>query len=106
MYGSGSAIFNFASTYFSCSFLQVELNKANAEKQAAIDLVEDGQRRLSLAKRLTSALADENVRWAEGIESLTRERTLLIGDVLIARCVCVVLPWLCVCPFFYVHVCL
>ena len=64
--------------------LTIEFDKANAEKQAAIDLVENGQRRLDLAKRLTNALADENVRWAEGIETLSKERTLLIGDVLIA----------------------
>jgi dynein heavy chain, axonemal len=64
--------------------LTIELNKANAEKAAAIQLVEDGQRRLDLAKRLTTALADENVRWAQGIETMSQERLLLIGDVLIA----------------------
>jgi dynein heavy chain len=64
--------------------LTKEFDQANAEKQAAIQLVEDGQRRLDLATRLTSALADENVRWALGIETLKAERTLLIGDVLLS----------------------
>lgn len=30
------------------------------------------------------ALADENVRWAEGVDSLNAKRRLLVGDVLLA----------------------
>ena len=64
--------------------LTSELNAANAEKDKAVALVEAGQQKLDLANRLTSALADENVRWAEGIELLTADKELLVGDVLLA----------------------
>lgn len=64
--------------------LTVNLNAANAEKAAAIAEVEQGQSKLELANRLTSALADENVRWAEGITTLEAEQGLLVGDVLLA----------------------
>jgi dynein heavy chain len=64
--------------------LTLKLNAANAEKQSAINDVEQGQSKLELANRLTSALADENVRWAEGITQLESDRDLLVGDVLLA----------------------
>jgi len=64
--------------------LTTELNAANAEKDSAVAAVEAGQQKLDLANRLTSALADENVRWAEGIEQLTADKELLVGDVLLA----------------------
>jgi len=66
--------------------LTVKLNDANREKAAAIAEVEQGQNKLELANRLTTALADENVRWAEGIDSLEAEKGLLVGDVLLAAC--------------------
>ena len=64
--------------------LTAEFNAANAEKQQAIDDVERGTLKLDLAQRLTRALADENVRWAEGVGRLKSEKELLIGDVLLA----------------------
>jgi len=64
--------------------LTKELAEADAAKAAAIKEVEDGQSRLDLANRLTAALADENVRWAENIESMTADKELLVGDVLLA----------------------
>jgi len=64
--------------------LTEEFNRANAEKQQAIDDVERGTMKLDLAQRLTRALADENVRWAEGVAKLKEEKGLLIGDVLLA----------------------
>ena len=64
--------------------LTKDFNAAEAEKTAAINEVTSGQRRLDLANRLTSALADENVRWAEGVEKLNQDKEVLVGDVLLA----------------------
>ena len=64
--------------------LTVELNAANADKQEAMDAVEKGQKKLDLAQRLTSALAAENVRWAENVVIMEAEKELLTGDVLLA----------------------
>jgi len=61
-----------------------ELEKAEAEKAEAMDLVERGQRKLDLAQRLTSALASENERWKESVEIMKASRNLLTGDVLLA----------------------
>ena len=60
--------------------LNVKYNEANAEKAGAIAEVERGQAKLELANRLTSALADENVRWAAGIVTLDAEKELLVGE--------------------------
>ena len=59
-------------------------DEANRKKQAAIDEVELGQRRLDLAQRLTGALGAEKVRWAENVVELESKSELLIGDVLLA----------------------
>ena len=64
--------------------LTIELNAANQEKQDALDAVEKGQKKLDLAQRLTSALASENVRWAENILAMEADKELLTGDVLLA----------------------
>jgi dynein heavy chain len=64
--------------------LTTELNAANADKQEAMDAVEKGQKKLDLAQRLTSALAAENVRWAENVLVMEAEKELLTGDVLLA----------------------
>jgi len=64
--------------------LTAELNQANKDKQDALDSVERGQRKLDLAQRLTSALAAENVRWAENVVLMEKDRSLLTGDVLLA----------------------
>ena len=59
-------------------------DEANRKKQAAIDEVELGQRRLDLAQRLTGALGSEKVRWADSIVILQSQSAFLIGDVLLA----------------------
>ena len=64
--------------------LQAAFDAANTEKAAAEETVRRGQLKLDLANRLTTALATENVRWAEGVEVLKAERNLLTGDVLLA----------------------
>lgn len=64
--------------------LTTELSAANAEKQAALEIVEKGQKKLDLAQRLTNALASENVRWAENIVTMEADKQLLVGDVLLA----------------------
>jgi dynein heavy chain len=64
--------------------LTVELNAADAEKAAAIDVAAKGQLKLELANRLTNALASENERWAVNIEVLQADKILLTGDVLLA----------------------
>jgi dynein heavy chain len=64
--------------------LTVELNEADAEKAAAIDVANRGQLKLELANRLTNALASENERWAVNIEVLQANKVLLTGDVLLA----------------------
>ena len=64
--------------------LEVKYGAALESKQAAEMLVENGQKRLSLANRLTAALATENVRWGQSVERMKIDKELLIGDVLLA----------------------
>ena len=64
--------------------LQRKFAEAEATKAAAEATVERGLAKASLANRLTNALADENVRWAASIETLTAEQDMLVGDVLLA----------------------
>ena len=64
--------------------LTEQLAAADAAKQEALDTVENGQTKLDLANRLTTALASENDRWALNIEALTADKALLTGDVLLA----------------------
>lgn len=60
--------------------LTIRFNEASAEKAAAVATVQRGRERLELANRLTTALADENVRWAAGIVTLEAEKETLIGE--------------------------
>ncbi len=64
--------------------LTVEFDAANHDKEEAMAIVSRGHKKLDLAQRLTTALASENVRWAENVETLTQEKELLVGDVLLA----------------------
>jgi dynein heavy chain, axonemal len=66
------------------SKLRAEYDAASKEKQEAIDTVEKGKLKLDLAQRLTTALASENVRWAENVVQLKANEKLLTGDVLVA----------------------
>jgi dynein heavy chain len=71
--------------------LQAKLDKLNKQYEAATNemaeaqaAAERGKRRLALAERLINALSSENVRWTAGIETLKEERSVVVGDVLIA----------------------
>lgn len=64
--------------------LEEKYSQAMASKQAAEHEVASGEARLSLANRLTTALADENVRWAASVQQMNTDKELLIGDVLLA----------------------
>jgi len=64
--------------------LTAEFNAANAEKMAAINAVENGNRKLDLAQRLIQALAAEGERWAITVDEMNESRDLLTGDVLLA----------------------
>jgi len=64
--------------------LEVKYDAALKSKQAAETLVANGQKRLSLANRLTAALATENVRWGQSVQQMKVDKELLIGDVLLA----------------------
>ena len=66
------------------AILTKQLNEAESDKAAAILEVTTGQRKLDLAQRLTRALADENVRWKANIITMTADKDLLVGDVLLA----------------------
>ena len=64
--------------------LTFEFNEANEVKQNALAAVAKGQLKLSLATRLTNALAAENERWGINIVQMRIDKELLIGDVLIS----------------------
>jgi dynein heavy chain len=64
--------------------LTAEFNAANAEKMAAVNAVENGNRKLDLAQRLIQALAAEGERWAITVDEMNSSRDLLTGDVLLA----------------------
>lgn len=79
-----SVMENVASLEEKLAKLTKELNEANASKQEAEDAVSGGEKKLNLAKRLTTALASENERWAENVQGLRQQEKLLTGDVLLA----------------------
>jgi dynein heavy chain len=64
--------------------LTKEFNEANDVKQNALAAVAKGQLKLSLATRLTNALAAENERWGVNVVQMRIDKELLIGDVLIS----------------------
>ena len=61
-----------------------DFDLANKTKEEAVASCARMQRKLDLAQRLVKALASENVRWAENVETMTNSAKLLIGDTLIA----------------------
>jgi dynein heavy chain, axonemal len=61
-----------------------EFNLVEAQRLEAQNTAEKGKMKLELANRLTSALGSEKIRWGEGITRLRNERTLLVGDCLLA----------------------
>jgi dynein heavy chain len=66
------------------NILKAKLAEAEGQKAAAEAVVAKGKAKADLANRLTNALADENVRWAASIETLTAEQDMLVGDTLLA----------------------
>ncbi|RYH29930.1 hypothetical protein EON65_06785 [archaeon] len=61
-----------------------EFNTVEAQRLEAQNTAERGKMKLELANRLTTALGSEKVRWSEGITKLKAERSLLVGDCLLA----------------------
>jgi dynein heavy chain len=64
--------------------LTTQYNEAESSRIEAQEIADKGKMKLELANRLTAALGSEKVRWGEGVESLIKERSLLVGDCLIA----------------------
>ena len=61
-----------------------EFAAAEASRLEAQRVADKGKLKLELANRLTKALGSEKVRWGDGIERLQSERSLLVGDCLLA----------------------
>ena len=64
--------------------LQDQLMEATEEKNLLIANAEATAKRLNLAERLVNGLADEGVRWAQNVETLTEEREMLVGNMMVA----------------------
>lgn len=64
--------------------LEDQLDESLRAQQALEANIELCANRLSRAGRLTSALADEEVRWAQSVEILGREIWALPGNILVA----------------------
>ncbi|KAJ3111652.1 Dynein heavy chain 6, axonemal [Phlyctochytrium bullatum] len=52
-----------------------------ASKRALADKMEDTTRRMGRASKLTAALADEQIRWTESVESLNSQIEALVGNI-------------------------
>ena len=63
---------------------QQELDNATAEKESAQALADACNKKLSLAKRLVSALDSEEKRWATSIDDLALKLNVLVGDILLS----------------------
>ena len=63
---------------------QKELDDATAKKDSAQAEADRCNKKLSLARRLVSALDSEEKRWGTSIEDLSARLGVLVGDVLIA----------------------
>ena len=61
-----------------------QFDEADNTKKAAIAESDLCAKKLGLAQRLVAALASEKVRWAESIEQLKTDYTVLTGDCLLA----------------------
>lgn len=64
--------------------LKDHIDEKNREFQLVQDKVDLTAGRINRAGRLTSALADEEVRWKETVENLTKQLWAVPGDVLVA----------------------
>ena len=63
---------------------QRELDEATAKKEAAQAEADKCNKKLSLARRLVSALDSEEKRWEFSIQELTSKLDVLVGDVLLS----------------------
>lgn len=61
-----------------------ELNRVEAIRDAAQAEADKCNEQLTLAKRLVNALASEKIRWAESIEILKDQISVVVGDVLMS----------------------
>jgi len=66
------------------AILVAQYDEAEANKQAAIAQADKCQAQMNLATRLTTSLASENDRWADGIVKLESDLDVIVGDVLLA----------------------
>ncbi|KAK9817742.1 hypothetical protein WJX72_001478 [[Myrmecia] bisecta] len=64
--------------------LEEQFERALSEKNSAIAESERCQRKLNLANRLINALASEGERWAQTVQQLRKDYTVLTGDMLLA----------------------
>jgi dynein heavy chain len=64
--------------------LKKMLDEAVAKKQAVEDDAAALQLNLSLANRLVNGLADEKIRWTNGIKGFELERLTMIGNALVS----------------------
>ncbi|XP_074661680.1 dynein axonemal heavy chain 6-like [Tubulanus polymorphus] len=64
--------------------LQKQYDDSVSEKQRLVKNIGQTQGRLKRASKLTTALADEQGRWKEGVENYERQIGNIIGDVFIA----------------------
>lgn len=68
--------------------LRQKLETAQREQKELNDQAELTKVRLERAGKLTSALADEGIRWQETAEQIQKDMELLLGDVFIsAACI-------------------
>ena len=64
--------------------LQRQLKEAQDEQASLAEQADTTSKRLARAGKLTSGLADEQVRWKETAEKIAEDTRLLVGDVFIA----------------------
>ena len=68
--------------------LEAQLAQAKADQKELADTAELTEKRLGRAEKLTSGLADEQVRWKETADELGNQTDLLVGDVFLsAACI-------------------
>ncbi|KAI8907759.1 dynein heavy chain and region D6 of dynein motor-domain-containing protein [Powellomyces hirtus] len=70
------------------SKLKAQYEQSIASKRELADKMEETTRRLARAGKLTTALADEQIRWAESVERLNQQIEDLVGNIFLsAACV-------------------
>ncbi|KAI8818687.1 dynein heavy chain and region D6 of dynein motor-domain-containing protein [Fimicolochytrium jonesii] len=68
--------------------LKAQYEDSIASKRELVEKMEETTRRLARAGKLTTALADEQVRWAESVEKLNQQIEDLVGNIFLsAACV-------------------